>query len=217
MDDEYFAAGAMRQELPELPLVHHKRSVSHELEVIAPMPRSSSPLPMPVISEGEELSPTTESSPSCSEEADYPFYRYDIHHHHAHNSYVESARALSRYCETLSTLSRQVARHTVALDALLAEDLRGQQLQQLPGSPMVVLHDPHQHHRKASSISSGSLLPVRSSSSLSFASSGEDAQGEEDRRERLDRLRMSGWKRQRFDGTRYAQLCDAVMAELSQA
>ncbi|KAL2180294.1 uncharacterized protein P884DRAFT_192893 [Thermothelomyces heterothallicus CBS 202.75] len=37
----------------------------------------------------------------------------------------------------------------------------------------------------------------------------------QDRQARIERLRKSGWQRERFDPTKYEELCDAVLAELS--
>lgn len=49
--------------------------------------------------------------------------------------------------------------------------------------------------------------------SLSSASAGSE-DGREDLRERIDRLRLNGWRRKRFDPGRYKALRESVMAEL---
>lgn len=215
-DDEYFAAGALRQELPDVPT---RRPSKQEFEVPSPSPPS-----MPSISEGEELSPADSPSTDASGE-EYPFFRHD-------HSDPESVRSLARYCETLASLKTQVASHTAALERLIERDaqLLQQQKQEQPQPESPILHDPMSlvaaslnrmslgaRQRSGSSASAG--LP-RSSSSMSCTSSdGGDAEGDEarsrDRRARIDRLRMNGWKRKRFDVSRYEELCDTVMEELN--
>lgn len=212
-DDDYFVSGRIEQELPEVPT---NRSSRQEFEVA-----TSSPPSMPSISEGEEHSPT-DSSSLVSSGDEYPFFRHDA-------TDAESARSLSRYCETLSSLKTQVARHMAALNSLLESDL---QQQEQPGSP--ILHDTvslmaaslnrmslGSRHRSWSSVS----VPRRASS-VSFASGGlgeadededEDEVRSRDRRARIDKLRMTGWKRKRFDASRYQDLCDAVLEELNSA
>lgn len=210
-DDEYFVAGTMKQELPDVPT---KRSSRQEFEAATPSPPS-----MPSISEGEELSPTDSSSLDSSGD-EYPFFRHDV-------TDAESAQSLSRYCETLSSLKTQVANHMVALDSLLESDL---QQQEQPESP--ILHDTTSlmaaslnrmsvgsRHRSRSSVS----VP-RSASRMSFANGGggeaeedEDEARSRDRRARIDKLRMAGWKRKRFDASRYEDLCDTVLEELNNA
>lgn len=214
VDDEYFTAGTMRQELPELP--SNKRSSlpppppPHELEIISPAPPS-----MPSISERDELSPidsATSPSTDDSHGSEYPFFQPGD---------VESARSLGRYCETLSALKIQVSSHLAALDGLLERDLQSR-----PESPSlqhdvaVSLNRVSLHHGSSgrqSRAGSQSALP-RSSSSLDFVAEEGTEENEEKARERkarIDRLKMSGWRRKRFDASRYEVLCDVVMTELN--
>lgn len=214
-DDEYFAAGALRQELPEIPA---KRCSKQDFELPTPSPPS-----MPSISEGEELCPT--DSPSTDAGGDeYPFFRYDL-------SDPASVRSLARYCETLGSLKMQVASHTAALDRQIERDAVQQHQQpQLDQPDSPILHDPttlaaasfkrmslNGRSRNASLVS-GSLS--RRSSSMSFAGSeAGDLDSDEarnlDRQARIDKLRMNGWKRKRFNVSRYEELRATVMEELN--
>ena len=38
---------------------------------------------------------------------------------------------------------------------------------------------------------------------------------EDARRARIERLRLSGWQRERFDAAPYEELCEVVLAELA--
>lgn len=206
----------MRQELPEIPA---KRSSQQDLEAPTPLPPS-----MPSISEGDELSPTRSSATDDSGEG-YPFFQSD-------NAEFDSVRSLARYCATLSSLRTQISSHMAVLDELLKNDMHLQQ--QAPefiespilhdgASPMTALMNRMSlqsqnttRHRSGSSIS----FP-RSGSSMSFASnssvtSGGDEDRNKDRQARIDKLRMTGWKRKRFDATRYEVLREVVMSELHQ-
>ncbi|PSR92395.1 hypothetical protein BD289DRAFT_459652 [Coniella lustricola] len=215
-DDEYFAAGALRQELPDLPT---KRSPRHEIEMPTYPPPS-----MPSISEREELSPTeTESTATDDSCEDYPFFR--THYF----SDRETVRSLARYCDTLSGLKTQVACHLRALNDALAEDVRQQEDRDAAAEVTDAVSFAATAINRLSLHSAGrsrsgshtSISLDRSSSSMSFTSScsGGDNELDEmkrkDRQVRIDKLRMSGWKRKRFDASRYEQLCDAVMEELN--
>lgn len=210
-DDEYFVAGTMRQELPELPTT--KRSSSpQEFEFI-----STAPPFMPSISERDEFSPAESTDSSCSTDDsgsdEYPFFQFGD---------VESARSLGRYCETLSALKIQVSSHLKALDALLEKDL-----QDRPESP--ILHDAGS--MMAASLNrvslhsstggngrqsrAGSVGGPRSPSATGSAEDGESEEKVRERKARIDRLKMGGWRRKRFDASRYEVLCDVVMAELN--
>lgn len=209
-DDEYFAAGASRQELPELPPKRWSRQ-DFDVERIETL-MITSPPSMPSISESEELSPASSpSSDGGSFEGSY-FARYD-------DSESDSglSQSRSRYCETLSSLKRQVARHTYSLDELLRSDQRVLNPEQ-PESPLLRdatnamtagFNRVSMHGRRRSSNSS-----IMSFSSLG-SSGDEDEARMRDRRARIDKLRMNGWKRERFDGSRYEELCEEVMAELA--
>lgn len=205
-DDEYFVAGAMRQELPEIP---NKRSSRQDLEAVSPLPPS-----MPSISEGDELSPTQSTATDDSGEG-YPFFRHD-------QNAIESVRSFARYCATLSSLRTQVVSHMAALDELLQQDMQLQQ--QNPATADI--SSPHDaaslvmSSMNKLSLSSQNGNRHRSESSMSLASNSSSSFGDEerskDRQARIDKLRMAGWKRKRFDATRYEVLCDVVMSELNQ-
>lgn len=213
-DDEYFAAGASRQELPALPPRRWSRQDfdAERIETVA----MTSPPSMPSISECEELSPA--SSPSSDGDSFEGFYfaRYDENSDSDSDSDSEVSQSRSRYCETLSSLQRQVARHMSSLNELLRSDQRVlNPEQQQPESPL--LQD------ATSAMTAGlnrmSIESRRRSSIMSFnsyGSSGDDDEARvQDRRARIDRLRMNGWKRERFDASRYEELCEQVMAELA--
>ncbi|KAK2611089.1 hypothetical protein N8I77_004465 [Diaporthe amygdali] len=214
-DDDYFVSGASRQELPDLPAVSSKRWSRQDFEVDPLDSPASSPPPMPSISEDEEPSPSSSPSSEGFGPDACPFGQFG-----AIDS--ESARSVSRYCETLSSLKTQVASHLASLNELLESDERlqihdqQQQQQQQPESPL--LYD-------ATTIKSAHVNRVshdgrqRSGSSMSFSSVGSIGEDDEarlqDRMARIDKLRMSGWKRKRFDASRYEVLCETVMAELN--
>lgn len=195
----------MRQELPDIPTV--KRSLPpQDLEFV-----SSAPPSMPSISERDELSPidsTDSPSTDDSNGGEYPFFQMGD---------VESARSLGRYCETLSALKIQVSSHLAALDSLLEKDLTAR-----PESP--ILHDAgslmaaslnrmslqNGRHSRVGSVSGPSA-----SSAMGFAEAEENEDKARERKARIDRLKMSGWRRKRFDASRYEVLCDVVMTELN--
>lgn len=169
---------------------------------------------MPSISERDELSPidsATSPSTDDSHSSEYPFFQPGD---------VESARSLGRYCETLSALKIQVSNHLAALDGLLEKDLQSR-----PESPSLQ-HDVAASPNRVSLHSggngrqsrAGSESAPRGSSSLDFVAEEGVEESEEKARERkarIDRLKMSGWRRKRFDASRYEVLCDVVMTELN--
>lgn len=208
-DDDYFVSGASRQELPELPAVSSKRWSRQDFDADPLDSPASSPPPMPSISEDEEPSPSSSPSSEGFGSDVCPFGQFGA-------TDSESARSVSRYCETLSSLKTQVNNHMFSLSDLLESDERLQNHDQ-PESPL--LHD-------ATTIKSAHVNRVgahegrqRSGSSMSFASSGSIGEDEEartqDRMARIDKLRMNGWKRKRFDASRYEVLCETVLAELN--
>lgn len=197
----------MRQELPEIPAAK-RSSQPHELEFISHAAPS-----MPSISERDELSSvdgTDSPSTDSSNGGESPFFQ---------PSDVETARSLGRYCETLSALKVQVSSHMAALDRLLEKDLQNR-----PESP--VLHDAGSAMAASLnrvSLHSGrqsraeSVSGPRGSSAMGFAEDGESEEKARERKARIDRLKMSGWRRKRFDASRYEVLCDAVLTELNDA
>lgn len=249
-DDEYFAAGALRQELPEVPppaptttttTTNKRSSLRQDPFFEAPTPSLPS---MPSISEGEVLgsssgspagSPSTASSSGDDNDNEYPFFRSHYDHHqqqhsqHDPNADPESARALARYCETLTSLKTQVTSHMAALqrlmeasddDGLAQEDEKQQQQQHAPESP-TTSQVAASFHR----MSLGATARQQRSYSVATCSSSGSGGGDEvgggecrgrERQARIDRLRMNGWKRKRFDVSRYEELCDTVMEELDR-
>ncbi|KAJ4394366.1 hypothetical protein N0V93_003583 [Gnomoniopsis smithogilvyi] len=204
-DDDYFTAGTMRQELPEIP-TGKRSSPPQELEIISPAPPF-----MPSISERDELSPidgTESPSTDDSHGGEYPFFQPGD---------VESARSLGRYCETLSALKVQVSSHLAALDEVLEKDMQNR-----PESP--ILHDGGALMAASLnrvSLHSGrqsraeSVSGPRGSSAMGFAEGEESDEKARERKARIDRLKMSGWRRKRFDASRYEVLCEVVMTELN--
>lgn len=212
-DDDYFASGASRQDLPELPVASNKRWSRQDIEIdpldVSP---ASSPPPMPSISEDEEPSPSSSPSSEGFGPDACPFGHFGA-------ADTESARSVSRYCETLSSLKTQVNSHMSSLNQLLESDeqLLGQHDQ--PESPL--LYDAttiKSAHTNRMSLSARDGRQ-RSGSAMSMASVGSIGDDEEarsqDRMARIDKLRMNGWKRKRFDASRYEVLCETVMAELN--
>lgn len=208
-DDDYFASGASRQDLPDLPVASSRRWSRQDLEVDPLDSPASSPPPMPSISEDEEPSPS--SSPSSEEFGSdvCPFGQFGA-------ADPESARSVSRYCETLSTLKTQVNGHMASLSQLLEADEQLQVQHDQPESPLLydatTIRSAHVHR-----VSIGGRQ--RSGSNMSFSSVGSAGEDDEaraqDRVARIDKLRMNGWKRKRFDASRYEMLCETVMAELN--
>lgn len=168
---------------------------------------------MPSISERDELSPIDSATSPYTDDShsgEYPFFQPGD---------VESARSLGRYCETLSALKIQVSNHLAALDGLLEKDLQSR-----PESPSLQhdvaasLNRVSLHSGNGRQSRAGSESAPRSSSSLDFVAEEGSEESEEKARERkarIDRLKMSGWRRKRFDASRYEVLCDVVMTELN--
>ncbi|KAG8164854.1 hypothetical protein KVR01_005129 [Diaporthe batatas] len=181
-DDEYFASGASRQDLPELPLAAGKRWSEQDIE-FEPLEVSpaSSPPPMPSISEDEEPSPSSSPSSEGFGPDACPFGQFGAVD-------TESARSVSRYCETLSSLKTQVDSHMASLNQLLQSDEQLLQHNQLLQSPLLYDATAVDDDEEARSL---------------------------DRMARIDKLRMNGWKRKRFDASRYELLCETAMAELN--
>lgn len=212
-DDFYFASGASRQDLPDLPVASSKRWSRQDIEVDPLDSPASSPPPMPSISEDEEPSPSSSPSSEGFGSDVCPFGQFGA-------ADLESARNVSRYCETLTSLKTQVNSHMSSLNQLLESDEQLLAQHDQPESPL--LYD-------ATTIKSAHVNRMslggrqRSGSSMSFSSVGsvggggddDEAAGAQDRMARIDKLRMNGWKRKRFDASRYEVLCETVMAELN--
>jgi hypothetical protein len=103
------------------------------------------------------------------------------------------ARSVDRYCENLSGLRAQLARHSASVDELLAgKDSEG----------------------RPRSLFLAAAETVRASSRLSTISDSDEFRMM-DRQARIERLRKNGWQRKRFDARRYEELCETVMSELA--
>lgn len=167
---------------------------------------------MPSISEDEEPSPSSSPSSEGFGPDACPFGQFGA-------ADTESARSVSRYCETLSSLKTQVNSHMASLNQLLESDDQLLQHDQPLESPLLydatTIKSAHVHRASLSGDRQ------RSGSAMSFASVGSLGGGDDeearsqDRMARIDKLRMNGWKRKRFDATRYEVLCETVMAELN--
>ncbi|KAK0657339.1 hypothetical protein B0T16DRAFT_320149 [Cercophora newfieldiana] len=105
------------------------------------------------------------------------------------------ARSVDRYCENLSGLRAQLARHSASVDELLAEPKGSEG--QAPRSLLLAAAE-----------------TARASSRLSSISDSDDLR-KVDRQARIERLRKNGWQRKRFDARRYEELCETVMSELA--
>lgn len=105
------------------------------------------------------------------------------------------ARSVDRYCENLSSLRAQLARHSASVDELLAghKDVDGQ----TPASVLLAAAE-----------------TVRASSRLSDISESDEFR-KMDRQARIERLRKTNWQRKRFDARRYEELCETVLSELT--
>ncbi|KAJ2907061.1 hypothetical protein MKZ38_008629 [Zalerion maritima] len=105
-------------------------------------------------------------------------------------------RTLSRFCSHLDGLRSQVAYHVAAVDVELATCTQ---------SPT---YDP-------STSRPGSAMSNEGSRPGSRASISSDGMPLEHLNERLERLRANGWRRPRFDPSRYEALRERVLEELS--
>lgn len=74
-----------------------------------------------------------------------------------------------------------------------------------------------QFSRHAASLSETLSKPPSAVAAVSRSRSGKTVEELKalDKKVRIERLRRSGWQRQRFDARRYEELCEAVLAELS--
>ncbi|KAK3337194.1 hypothetical protein B0T19DRAFT_63775 [Cercophora scortea] len=104
-------------------------------------------------------------------------------------------RSVNRFCEGLTALRDQLARHSASLDELLTAK---------PAIP-VTPTTPSQLPRFSSA--SSTTTRARSNSAVDLRAL--------DKQARIERLRQNGWKRQRFDAKRYEELCANVMSELA--
>ncbi|KAK3695078.1 hypothetical protein B0T22DRAFT_92237 [Podospora appendiculata] len=101
------------------------------------------------------------------------------------------ARSVNRFCEDLTVLRDQLARHLASLDELLTVK-----------PPPVTATTPSQ-------------LPKFSTSTTRARSNSAVDLRVADKQARIERLRQNGWQRQRFDARRYEELCENVMSELA--
>lgn len=106
------------------------------------------------------------------------------------------ARSVDRCCEHLSSLRAHLARHSTDLHNLLAFS-----------SAATAAPQPPRSHPGSTPPPSGAVTET--------ARGRGGGGGGEDRQARIERLRRSGWQRKRFDGRRYEELCEAVLAELA--
>ncbi|KAM0332149.1 hypothetical protein ACHAQA_002423 [Verticillium albo-atrum] len=96
-------------------------------------------------------------------------------------------RSIHRYCALLASLRSQIASHLAAVDTQLAPQ-------------------PSSIHSQRLSFS----LPSRASTP-----DVDDEMRALDLKARIERLRASGWKRQRFNPRRYEELRESVLAEMA--
>ncbi|EGY23035.1 hypothetical protein HYQ45_010253 [Verticillium longisporum] len=96
-------------------------------------------------------------------------------------------RSIHRYCALLVALRSQIASHLAAVDAQLA-----------PQASTIA------NHRLSFSVSTRAATP-----------DVDDEMRALDLKARIERLRASGWKRQRFNPRRYEELRESVLAEMA--
>ncbi|KAG7129318.1 hypothetical protein HYQ44_000037 [Verticillium longisporum] len=96
-------------------------------------------------------------------------------------------RSIHRYCALLVALRSQIASHLTAVDAQLA-----------PQASTIA------NHRLSFSVSTRAATP-----------DVDDEMRALDLKARIERLRASGWKRQRFNPRRYEELRESVLAEMA--
>jgi hypothetical protein len=113
-------------------------------------------------------------------------------------------RSVYRYNETLTDLRQQLVSHAVNVDTQLAMTPIVNSRPSTPTSPRLGC-SPASPKFPAS--------PVPSSPSSCSLSPTADARALE-RQERIERLRQNGWRRKRFDPSRYEELAKQVLAEL---
>ncbi|KAI0870034.1 hypothetical protein GGS24DRAFT_493287 [Hypoxylon argillaceum] len=104
-------------------------------------------------------------------------------------------RTLNRFRSQLSALKDQVSRHRAAVDGLLGTS---------ENTP-IPAHNNTPTHGRTPSTPTGMTLPPLSAG----------VGGERDIRDRIERLRASGWQRKRFDSRRYEALREQVLVELA--
>jgi hypothetical protein len=181
-DDAFFpaAAPATQQALPDKP---------------APSPKFQEiELPLQPIPEHEDES---ESGPRAA--VNGPEEQDD------QNAYL-AARAVHRYCEHLSSLRAQLARHSTSLDQLLSSSASASSG---PNGP-----SPSEPASMSPSLMT-TTITANENAKPSSSNHGAGRASAPDLRARIERLRSIGWQRKRFDPARYEALCDAVMAELA--
>lgn len=117
---------------------------------------------------------------------------------------VRVERSVHRYNETLTDLRQQLNIHTVNVETQLAMTPLASGRPSTPTSPGLL-------------CSPGSpkmpVSPLRFSPSPGSSSPVSDARTL-DKQERIERLRKNGWRRKRFDPSRYEELAREVLAEL---
>jgi len=165
-DDEYFHAGTARQELPQLPIP--KPKFFQEVEIpLQPVPE----LPLQTVPE----IPETESIEQLFSSM--------------HENFLLT-RSVNRYCDHLSALRTQLARHSANVEEMLSSR----------GGP------------QSSSLSDS--LAAKSGSGRHSAMAESDVRAL-DLQARIERLRKNGWQRKRFDARRYEELCETVLSEIA--
>lgn len=130
------------------------------------------------------------------------------------------AESVTRACEHLTSLRNQLRRHSTSLDQLL--QLQSQSANpnsnttchpaSAPQSPTTSM--PISVVRRLSLMSNNDSTAGSTTETKSTGSKGEDARFR-DRQARIERLRLCGWQRKRFDGRPYEELCGTVLAEIA--
>jgi hypothetical protein len=120
------------------------------------------------------------------------------------NEVVRVERSVHRYNETLTDLRQQLTSHAVNVQTQLAMTPIASSRPSTPTS-LGLLGSPGSPKFNVS--------PVRFSPSSCSSSPLSDAKAL-DRQERIERLRKNGWRRKRFDPSRYEELAKEVLAEL---
>ncbi|KAH6634312.1 hypothetical protein B0J18DRAFT_405981 [Chaetomium sp. MPI-SDFR-AT-0129] len=131
------------------------------------------------------------------------------------------AESVTRACEHLTSLRNQLRRHSTSLDQLL--QLQSQSANPNSNGPSYPASAP-QSPTTSMPISVVRRLSLMSTNNDSAAGSttevkstgnkSEDARFR-DRQARIERLRLCGWQRKRFDGRPYEELCGTVLAEIA--
>ncbi|KAI1122399.1 hypothetical protein F5Y10DRAFT_281735 [Nemania abortiva] len=193
----------IRPDSPTLGWDDYALGPQHDVYTSCPIsPRTASPTSIIKLPLEERKQPTENVAPTDQgqnqERSSTPTsHAFDL------DSFLQT-RTLNRFRTQLSALREQVSRHRTAVDGLLATPENTPVPAMLPSEPNVV--------PTARPLTHDSSTPNTPTSIMSPLSA---TGGEGNLRDRIERLRASGWRRKRFDNRRYEALREQVLGELA--